>query len=87
MWLDLERTSLWTVLRTREVISSLRLIPNKPCHENTGIREIRRGPTQTDLFSHRRSIEAGNFGFLKKSGCTIREAKAKTLISCALLNT
>ena len=33
---------------------------------------------------HRRWLEAGNFGFRKKRNCTIRVAKTKALISCAV---
>ena len=33
------------------------------------------------MYSHRRWIEAGNFGFRKKRNCTIRVAKSKVLIS------
>ena len=42
------------------------------------------GPTQTGLCSHRRRLEAWNFGFTKKRDCTIRVAKAKVLFSCAV---
>ena len=43
------------------------------------------GPTQTGLYSHRRWLEAGNFGFRKKRNCTIRVAKTKALISFAVI--
>ena len=36
------------------------------------------------LYSHRRRLEAGNFGFRKKSNCTICVAKTKALISFAV---
>ena len=42
---------------------------------------FRPGPTQTGLYSHRRWLEAGNFGLRKKRNCTIRVAKTKALIS------
>ena len=48
--------------------------------ENCGFRP---GPTQTELCSDRRSLEARNFGFRKKTDCTIRLAKTKALISFA----
>ena len=36
--------------------------------------------TQTELYKHRRWLEAGNFGFIKKN-CTICVAKTKALCS------
>ena len=45
---------------------------------------FRTGPTKTGLYSHRRWLEAGNFGFRKKRDCTIRVAKTKALISFAV---
>ena len=42
------------------------------------------GLTQTGLYSHRRWLETGNFGFRKKRNCTIRVAKTKMLISFAV---
>ena len=45
------------------------------------IRGFRSGPTQTGLYSHRRWLEALNFGFRKQRDCTIRVAKTKALIS------
>ena len=53
-------------------------------YEKTGLRGFRPGPTQTRLYSHRRWLEALNFGFRKKRDCTIRVAKTKTLISFAV---
>ena len=44
----------------------------------------RAGPTQTGLYSHRRWLETGNFGFKKKRNCTIRVAKTMALISFAV---
>ena len=41
-------------------------------------------PTQTGLYSHRRWLEAGNFGFRKMRNCTIHVAKTKALISFAV---
>ena len=49
--------------------------------EKTGLRDFRAGPMQTGLYSHRRRLEAGNFGFKKKRVCTIRVAKTKAMIS------
>ena len=40
--------------------------------------------TQTGLYSHRRWLEALNFGFRQKMDCTICVTKTKTLISCAV---
>ena len=46
---------------------------------------LRPGPTQTRLYSHRRWIEAWNFGFRKQRDCTIYVAKTKALISFAVI--
>ena len=40
--------------------------------------------TQTGLYSHRIRLEAKNIGFKQKMNCTIRVAKTKALISCAV---
>ena len=45
---------------------------------------FRPGLTQIGLSSHRRWLEAGNFGFKKKRDCTIGVAKTKALISFAV---
>ena len=50
----------------------------------TGLRGFRPGPTQTGLCSHRRWLEAWNFGFREKRKCTIQVAKTKVLISFAV---
>ena len=43
-----------------------KLLPiNEPRSEKTGLRGFRPGPTQTGLYSHRRLLEASNFGFRK----------------------
>ena len=55
----------------------------EPRCEKTGLRGFRPGPTQTELCSHRRWIEARNFGFRLQRDCTIRVAKTKALISFA----
>ena len=39
----------------------------EPRCEKTGLRGFRPGPTQTGLFSHRRWLEAWNFGFMHQS--------------------
>ena len=41
-------------------------------------------PTQISLYSLKSRLENRNFGFRKKRNCTIRVAKTKTLISCAI---
>ena len=41
---------------------------------------FRPGPTQTRLYSHRRWLEAGNFGFRKWRNCTICVAKTNAMI-------
>ena len=52
--------------------------------EKTGLQGFQSGPTQTGLYSLRNRLEAWNFGFKKMKGCTIRVAKTKALISCAV---
>ena len=56
----------------------------EPRCEKTGLRGFRPGPPQIGLYSHIRWLEARNFGFRKKRGCTIRGAKTKALISFAV---
>ena len=56
----------------------------EPRSEETGLRGFRPGPTQTGLYSHTRWLEVLNFGCKKKRDCTIRIAKTKALISCAV---
>ena len=53
-------------------------------HDKTNNLGFRPGATQTGLYSHRRWLEAGNFGCRKKRNCTIRIAKTKALISFAV---
>ena len=60
------------------------LILFEPRCEKAGLRDFRPGPTQTKLYSHRRGLEARNFGFRKKRDCTICVAKTKALISFAV---
>ena len=57
---------------------------HEPRRQKTGLRGFRPGPTQTGLYSHRRWLEAWNFGFRKQRDCTIRVAKTKALISFAV---
>ena len=52
-----------------------------PANRSSGFRP---GRTQTGLKSHRRTLEAWNFGFKKKRNCTILVAKTNGLISCAV---
>ena len=56
----------------------------EPHSEKTGFRDLRPGPAQTRLYSHRRWLEASNFVFRKKRDCTIYVAKTKGLISFAV---
>ena len=44
----------------------------------------RSGLTQTEIHKHRRWLETGNFGFIKKRNLTIPIAKIKALISFAV---
>ena len=61
--------------------SDITKLTNEPRCEKTGLRGFRPGPTQTRLCSHRRWLEAWNFGFSKQRDCTICVAKTKALIS------
>ena len=56
-------------------------ILNEPSHEKTNTLGFWSGPAQTELYKHRRWLEAGNFGFRKYSNCIIRVAKTKALMS------
>ena len=57
----------WTVCLHLSVSVSLfeRLQQYEPHRKKTGLRGFRRGLTQTGLYSYRRWLEAGNFGFRK----------------------
>ena len=66
----------WSVIAKTDILRSL-LFVFQPVHEKTNNVGFRQGPTQTDLYSHRRWVEAGNFGFRKQSNCTICVAKTK----------
>ena len=44
------------------------IVLNEPRCEKTGLRGFRPGPTQTGLYSHRRWLEAWDFGFRKEEG-------------------
>ena len=52
----------------------------EPRHKKTSLRDFRSGPTQTELYSHKKGLTAGNFGFRKKRDGTIHVAKRKALI-------
>ena len=65
------KAHLSLVLR-KPVFGVFDLVPHKP------------GCTGIGLYSHRRWLEAGNFGFRKKRDCTIYVAKSKMLISYAV---
>ena len=56
----------------------------KPTIGKTNNLGFRPGPKQTSMYSHRSRLEARNFGFKKKSDCTICLAKTKALISFAV---
>ena len=60
------------------------LFPYEPRREKTCLPGFQPGPTQTGLYTRRRWLEAGNFGFRKIRECTICVAKTKVLISCAV---
>ena len=51
---------------------------------NSGDEVFRPGPTQSGLYSHRRWLEAGNFGLRKKRDCTNCVGKTKALSSCTV---
>ena len=56
----------------------------EPVHEKTNNLGFQPGPTQTMLYSYRRWLEAGNFGFREKRKCAICVAKTRALISFAV---
>ena len=57
----------------------------EPRCEKTSLRDFRPGLTQTGLYcSHRRGLEAWNFGFRKYRNCSVRVAETKALISLAV---
>ena len=57
---------------------------NEPSREKTDNLRFRTGQTQTGLYSHRRRLEASNFGYKRKRECTISVAKTKAQISFAV---
>ena len=56
----------------------------EPSHEKTNNLGFRPGTEQTGLYRHSIKLEAGNFGYKWKRNSTIRVAKTKVLISCAV---
>ena len=68
------------------VVAVAPTITLEPVREKTNNLGSDQGPglTQTGLFSHRKSLEARNFGFKKKRDSTIRVVKTKVLISFAV---
>ena len=52
------------------------------CLEKNGLLGLRTGLTQTGLYSHRRLLDASNFGFRKKRNHTICVAKTKACSYC-----
>ena len=52
--------------------------------EKIRLRGFLQGQVQSGLCSHRRWLEARNFGFKKDRDCTIFGANPKALISCAI---
>ena len=71
-----------TILIYRDIRSNFLFLLYESRCEKTGLRGI--WPTQTGLYSHRRWLEARNFGLRKKRDCTIRVAKTKVLIRFAV---
>ena len=63
--------------------SNQSLLLYEPCHEKTCLWGLQPGPKQIWLYSHRRWLEARNFGFRKIKNCTtgIYAAKTKALIT------
>ena len=56
----------------------------EPVRERTNNFGFRPGLIQTELYKHRRWLEALNFGFKKKKDCTNRVAKTRALICFAV---
>ena len=80
---SLEDTKLSTYLSITNS-HSINYHTYEPCREKTCLQGCRQGPTQPGLYSHRRWLEAGNFGFRKYRNSTIYVAKTKALISCVV---
>ena len=55
-----------------------------PTHEKACLWGLRSSLTQSDLYCHRRRLEASNFRLKKKKNSNIHGAKTKMLISCAV---
>ena len=62
-------------------IGFTRSLTYEPRRQKTGLRGFRPGPTQTGLRNYWTWLETWNFRFRKQSGCTVRVAKTKALIS------
>ena len=56
----------------------------EPLQKKTNILGFRPGLIQSGLYSHRRRLQAQNFGFKKKGDITICVMKTKALTSCAV---
>ena len=56
----------------------------EPVHEKTNNFVVKPGPTQIRLYSHSIKLEAWNFGYKQRRNSTIRMAKTKVLIICAV---
>ena len=48
-----------------------KILTFEPHHEKTGLWGFQPDSTQTGLYSLRKRLETGNFGFKTKRGCTI----------------
>ena len=66
------------------IVVRLPIFTSEPSLEKTIKFCYRPGPTQTNLYSHRRKLYLCNFGIKKKRDCTIPVVEAKALISCTV---
>ena len=64
------------LVNPRSKVGGFGVLPIEPRRKKTGLRGFRQGRTQTDLYSHRRRLDAWNFRFLV--------AKTKAMISCVV---
>ena len=65
LWNHLSRIMRKPVFGVADQVRFQIIIKYEPRSEKTGLLGFRPGPTQTGLYSHRRWLEAGNFGFRK----------------------
>ena len=87
-WITLDLTLVLLICINPKIVFSRRTsyysVLCEPHHEKNQQCGFPPGQTQTNLCSHRRWLEARNFGFRKYRNCSICAAKTKALISFAV---